>query len=199
MFTPKGYTTIGQIQNYLLTDIDLAFQTQVNDWIAQVEKYIDQKTGRNFVADATDSIRSYDGNGISELLIDDCVSITKIEIRSTDGEVLEDDLVAGTDYFLEPSNETPKNQIRLYGYIFSKGIQNIKITGKWGFSSTVPADIMTAATVLVANIINFSNQSDGEIQSMAVGRYTVSFKDKKQIEDFEQVEEILDSYKKYEF
>jgi hypothetical protein len=195
----KGYTNIAQIQNYLLTNIDLVFQPQVLSWIGQVEDYIDQQTGRNFIADTVDSIKSYNGNGKNVLIIDDCISITKIEIYDTEGNLIEGALVANTDYFLEPANELPKQEIRLYGYRFQKGIQNIKITGKWGYSVAVPNSIMHAATILVANIINFSNQSEGEIQTLNVGSYSVSFKDQSKRDDFERVPEILDSFKKYEF
>jgi hypothetical protein len=195
----KGYTTIAQIQNYLLTDVDLAFQPQVESWIDQIENYIDQQTDRNFVADTVASIKSYDGNGLDEIAIDDCVSVTKVEVYDTEGNVVLDTLVAGTDYFLLPNNELPKQSIKLYGYRFTKGIQNIKVTAKWGYSVAVPSSIMFAATVLVANIINFSNQSDGEIQSLSVGSYNVSFKDQAKRDDFERVPDILDSYKKYDF
>jgi hypothetical protein len=195
----KGYTSIANIQNYLLTNIDLAFQPKVEKWIESVEAYIDNQTGRNFVADTVASIRSYDGNGLQELLIDDCIEITKLEIKTTDGDVILDDLVAGTDYFLEPSNELPKQSIRLYGYRFNKGIQNIKVTAKWGYSEEAPADIEHSATVLAANIIDFSNQSDGEIQTLNVGSYSVSFRDPAKRDDFERVPEVLDAYKKYDF
>jgi hypothetical protein len=195
----KGYTTIQQIQNYLLLDIALLFQSQVEEWISQVEDYIDQKTGRNFVADTVASIKSYNGNGSNELIIDDCVDVTKIEIYDTDGNLLEGSLVAGTDYFLEPANDTPKQSIRLYGHIFSRGIQNIKVTAKWGYSVEAPKSIVNAATILVSNIINFSNQSDGEIQSLSVGSYNVSFKDQSKRDDFERVPEILDSFIKYDY
>ena len=47
----KGYTSIANIQNYLLTNIDLAFQPKVEKWIESIEAYIDNQTGRNFIAD----------------------------------------------------------------------------------------------------------------------------------------------------
>jgi len=195
----KGYTSIANIQNYLLTNIDLAFQPKVEKWIESIEAYIDNQTCRNFIADTVATEKSYDGNGLHELLIDDCISITSLEIKTTDGDVILDDLVEGTDYFLEPSNELPKQSIRLYGYIFNRGIQNVKVTAKWGYSADVPADIEHSATVLVSNIIDFSNQSDGEIQTLNVGSYSVSFADPDKRDDFEKVPEILDMYKKYDF
>ena len=195
----KGYTSINAIQNYLLTNIDLAFQPQVESWIEEVENYIDQQTDRNFIADSVASIKSYDGNGLDEIAIDDCVAVTKVEIYDTEGNVVLDTLVAGVDYFLLPNNELPKQTIKLYGYRFTRGIQNIKVTAKWGYSVAVPPSIRTAATVLTANIIDFSNQAEGEVQSLSVGSYNVSFKDQSKRDDFERIPEILDTYKKYDF
>lgn len=189
--TPKGYTTRQQIENYLLITIDSSFYAQIDDWIAQAEKYIDNETARNFIADSVASAKLYDGNGSSSLLIDDAVSISEVKI--------DDDVIPTDEYYLYPANETPKNEIFLEGSRFYRGNQNISISGKWGFSSAVPEDITFAATVIVANIINFSNQSEGEVQSMAIGRYTVSFKDKEKIDDFNKVGDILAGYKKFTF
>lgn len=193
----KNYTSITAVQNYLLTNIDLAFHSQVNSWMEEVEEYIDNETERNFLADTVATEKSYDGNGCSELLIDDCVEITKLEIKTTEGDIIIDDLVLGTDYFLEPANDLPKTSIILYGYIFSRGIQNIKVTAKWGYSVAVPKSIQFVAMVLLANIINFSNQSEGELQSVNIGSCSFSYKDTSKRDDFNKVAEILDSYKKY--
>ncbi|MDD5068484.1 MAG: hypothetical protein PHN89_02710 [Candidatus Pacebacteria bacterium] len=198
MAVPKGYTTIEKVENYLLTEIAENFEYQITDWMIQVEDMIDQRTGRNFVADAAATEKSYDGDGSNELLIDDCVDITKLEILTTDGETVYDDLVKDVDYFLEPSNELPKQSIRLYGYRFIKGIQNIKVTAKWGYSAAPPSSIVFAATVLLSNIINYSNQSQGEINTLNVGACSVSFKDQAKRDDFERVEEILESFIKYD-
>ena len=38
----KGYTTVTKVENYLLQNIDPSFESQVELWIAGVEKIIDQ-------------------------------------------------------------------------------------------------------------------------------------------------------------
>lgn len=63
----------------------------------------------------------------------------------------------------------------------------------------IPEDIKYAATILVSGIINYSLNSDGEVASMTVGRYSVSFKNDKQFNDKEQAIEILNSYKLFTF
>jgi hypothetical protein len=202
---PKGYTTRQQIENYLLITIDSSFYTQVDSWIEQIEKYIDQVTGRNFVADATATERLFDGNDCNIMPIDDCVSITEVKqgdgtrfAASTDWETL----VKDEDYMEYPANHTadelPISELRKLGQIFYRGFQNLKVKAKWGYSASAPKDIMTVATVLVAGIINYSLNAEGEVKSMAIGRYNVTYKDEKQWQDFDRIKGILEYYKKYD-
>lgn len=189
----KGYTTREEIENYLLITIDPGFYTQIRDWAIQVEAYIDLKTGRNFKADATAAARLFDGDGSQSILIDDCVSIDEVKV---DGEVVSSD-----DYYLYPSNETPKTKIVLASGRFAAGRQNVKITAKWGYSVEVPDDIRAVATAFVAGIINFSDRSNsvGEVQSMTIGRYSVTYKTDQQKEDLERIDEALAMRKKITF
>lgn len=198
---PKGYTTRQQIENYLLMTIDSSFYSQIEDWIEQVEKYIDQMTGRNFVADSTATAKLYDGNSANVMPIDDAIQITKVEqgdggISTASSEWTE---IESDEYVSYPANDLPKTEIRLFGALFSRGFQNVRVTAKWGYSASVPDDIKLASTVLVAGIINYSFNADGKVQQRTVGRYTVSYKSDKQWNDFEQIKSILEYYKKYEF
>lgn len=185
------YTTIDDIENYLLINIETSFEPQVVKWVEQVEKYIDRFTGKNFKADTVVSARLYDGNGERSLLIDDCVAITKLEIDDVE--------VPSTDYFVYPANDERKNKIVLDGELFPEDHQNVKVTAKWGYSVAVPDDIAFVAMVLTAGIINFSNSSEGEVRSEAIGNYSVTYKDDKQMQDFDRAQEILKSNKKVFF
>lgn len=192
----KGYTTRQSIENYLLITIDPSFYNQVNEWIEEIEKYIDTKTGRNFLADSIATARLYDGDDTRELLIDDCVSISELKI---DGDV-----IANTEYNIYPENAVAKGipitQLKLIGSIFPSYPEQINsVKAKWGYSVTPPKDIQTVATVLVAGIINYSLNADGEVQSETIGRYTVSYKTEKNWQDFNRVDEILKYYKKFTF
>jgi len=196
----KGYTTKEKIVNYLMVNIDSSFDDQVEDWIMESEEYIDHVTDRNFKADSVVSQRRYDGDNTQKLLIDDCVSISEIKL-SADSEALDSD-----NYFLYPQNaqllsrKKPYTMIKLLAGVFPKyPPAGIYVKAKWGYSAEVPADIQNVATVLVAGIINFSWNSEGEVQSETVGRYTVTYKTKKEWQDFERIETILKSYLKYSF
>ena len=192
--TPKGYTNRQQIENYLLTTIDPSFYNQINDWIAQMEIHIDKMTGRNFVADGTASEKVYDGDGSFDLFIDDAVEVEEVKI---DDEILiVDDSGNADDYYLYPANELPKRRIKTVSQRFNKGNQNISVSAKWGYSASAPYDIGFAVTILVAGIINYSGDMEGEIKSMSIGRYSVTYKDEKQWQDFERIKDIIKSYKR---
>ena len=189
----KGYTTEAKVENYLLIDIDSWFSSQITGWIEVVEKFIDNFTNRNFKADAAASEKLYDGDGSNSLLIDDCVEITKLEI---DEEELKE---VDEEFYSYPANDECKDEIQLPSAVFTEGYQNVAITAKWGFSVAVPADIDFAATVLLAGIINQSLPHEGEVQSMAVGSFQVSYKTEQQQSDYDKAMKILESYKKFTF
>lgn len=193
MLTPKGYTNKGQIENYLLTTVNATMVSQLDDWIAMMETHIDRITGRNFIADTVTSEKLYDGCGEKELLVDDFIGTPTIEI---DGDAITSD-----EYFVYPANTEKKNTLRRAdGGVWPVGSQNIGVTAKWGYSEEVPNDIIFACTVFVAGIINYSSKdSQSQVETKQVGRYSVTYKNKKEWQDFDQVDKIIRSYKKYNF
>jgi uncharacterized protein (DUF1330 family) len=178
------YITKTELENYLLVDIDLSFEDQVEKWIETATNYVEKYTGRQFTT--TEEERYFDGSGDSNLVIDDCISIIKIENNVTENEV--------EDYKLYPANTTPKTSI-YNPYLWYKGAQNYTIEAEWGYSESVPEDIKFATTVITAGIIN-GQLKEGAIQSEKIGDYNVSYKDD-QKEDYKQAIRILDSYKRY--
>jgi hypothetical protein len=185
----KGYCDIEDIENYLLEAIESGFEPQIEEWIEAMENYVDKETGRNFIADGSTSTRKFDGDGDDEILIDDCVAITELKI---DDEVI-------TDYFSYPANSLPKTTLKLDDQKFTRGNQNVEVTAKWGYSVAVPADIRLAMTILVSGIIYQSLSQEGEVQSMTMGRYSVTYKTEKEWQDFESIKATLDKYKKFNF
>jgi hypothetical protein len=178
------YITITELENYLLTEIDLSFQSQVEKWIESASNYVDKYTGRQFTT--TKEERVFDGSGGTMLEIDDCISITKIENNVTTDEV--------DEYKLYPANTTPKTSVYNY-YGWYIGSQNYTIDAEWGYSEEPPEDIKFATTVIAAGIIN-GQLREGAIGSEKIGDYSVSYKED-QKEDYKQAIRILDSYKRY--
>jgi len=185
------YTTITKVENYLITNIDLGFQSQVEDYIEAVTRDIDNYTKRSFTS--TTETRYFDGDNTREMRIDDALAITTLELSS---EYYGDTFNEETDYITIPANELPITRIHLKDNWFYNGIQNVKITADWGYSSTTPEDIEFAATVMVGMIINHQMNNDGKTGE-SIGDYKVSFGDNKQEKDYQKAISILDSYKRY--
>lgn len=200
----KGYTTEQKLEDYTLQDIDASFSTRISEWIEAVERYIDSYTGRNFKADAEASARLYDGDDTNELLIDDAVAVTKVEVGGDGyGSSFSEVSASGADrYFLDPANAAvdglPFRKVTLNARCFPEGWQNNRITAKWGYSAAVPADIAFAATVLVGGIINSHRGGGDKVTMEKIGNYSVQFdtNDSDAMTDFKRTMEILDSYRK---
>ena len=190
----KGYTSKTKLENYTLQSIDASFNSQITDWIESIEKFIEKFTGRIFIADTTASEKVYDGEGGSKQKFDEFISLTKVEIGEDTKTEIESD-----DYRIYPNNEERKNKIQLKENYFTKGYQNVTITAKWGYSAVCPADIILAATTLLAGIINYSNDAKGKIRSESIGRYTVAYTDDQGWQDFKRAMMILNSYKQFHF
>lgn len=197
----KGYTTKEAVENYNLVEIDNSFNDQVDEWIESVEEYIDHETNRDFGPvsrdedgdiDAVAEDRTFDGDGSNTLVIDAAAEIEEIRFSET-GDPIDVD-----QYVLHPIRKDTTTQIVLKNLRFPRGMQNIYVKAKWGYAA-VPKDIKLAATVLVAGIINNAWQSEGEVQSMTIGRYSVTYKTKQQVDDFNKIEEILAFNKRYTF
>ena len=188
---PKGYCTIKQIENYLLTDINAFFEPQVSEWIAQMERFIEQETGRVFIADTIATEKRYDGAGGLSLFLEDNVAVSKLTIDSA--------VITGGDYLLYPSNELPKTRIKLRdgaGLIFNRGEQNIGVEARWGSFVNCPLDISFATMIFVVGIINFSGEMSGEIKQERMGDYSLVYNEKTSWQDFERAKTILGRYKK---
>lgn len=201
----KGYTSKDDIENYMLEDIDVSFDTQIDRWIEGVENMIDKITGRNFIADALASARVFDGDDTEELLIDDCTEITKVEVGNDDygGVFVEVPATGSGRYFTEPNNHVAKKvpifKVTLNGQCFPCGKQNNRVTAKWGYSTTVPADIKFIATVFVCGILNQTRQGGDQVKSEHIGDYQVTYNTDNSNDswaDFERAKELLNGYMK---
>lgn len=159
-------------------ELDALVETAVRDF--------EQRVGRKMLAPATTEQRRYDPpvNTRGLLLIDDLArGATAVVTYQPEGAASES-LVQGTDYFLEPVTDwaggpytalrttrrwSSPLQLALYG--------SVKITGRWGYATSIPADAWSAMVLsAVASVIRFAS---GAVSSVAAGVK------RKKIEDFE--------------
>lgn len=201
----KGYTNKAEVEDYILQNIASAFNLRIDGWIEGVEDFIDNLTGRNFIADNTASARLFDGDGEQDIIIDDCIAVTLVEQGNDDyGNSFTEIGASGADrYFLDPPNYLAKGfpitKITLRSRTWPAGKQNNRITAKWGYSATVPADIKFATTVLVGGILNQHRGGGDKIKQEKIGNYTVAYdmNDADALADYKEALKILNSYKKF--
>jgi hypothetical protein len=190
----RKYTTKGNIENYLLQEIDSSLDDQIDNWIEAVTKYIENYTGRVF--EAEEETRLFDGNNRITLTVGDFISISEIKLGL---DYWGDDTETITDYLVLPINYEedgiPADTIFLKSQWFIRGVGNHSVTAMWGYSETVPTDIELAATMITSKIIQKHIITQGDIESEKIGDYSITTNIKEQIDD--KVKPILDSYTKY--
>jgi len=199
----KGYTTESKLEKYLNVDIT---DGDAENFILAAQAYIESLTGRNFKADSEASSRLYEGNDRRDLIIDDCVEVTKVEVGSNmwgDSFTEVDNSGSTPEYYLIPPNYeergVPIRKIGLRHRTWIFGHANHRITAKWGYSASVPEDISFAATVIASGMY-YQNRGEntGAIKSEKIGEYSVTYADQKGYSDLERAKTILDLYTKYE-
>ena len=187
----KLYCSTEDIENYLTISIAVEFESQVEDWINGVSEYIKSITNRDWLADSTESARTYDGNGMQSLEVDDFIGTPTVKT----GDEYNQNMVARTDFILYPYNTEHKNTLILQDDCFERGIQNVEVTAKWGFGATVPNDIKHACTVITSAIVLAQTNQDGEVESEKIGNYTVKYKSESHKADVESAMEMLNTRK----
>ncbi len=196
-----AYTTETKIENYLLTDIDSSFSSQVSDWITAAENWINNYTRKVF--ESASEVRYFDGSGKSILKVDDFVTIATIQILEANGSDVAYTLTEGADndFIVEPYNVTPKYILKMTVNsqitVWPRGKRRIQLTAAWGHSTNVPKDVELAATILVAGVIE-KGMKGGGILSESLGDYSVTYAALDEIATRMGVKSILDRYRIYE-
>lgn len=143
------YCTLAELKDELnITSDDHDYKLQA--LVMQAQKFIDNYCKRTFVPGTAGTVRYFDG-AESPLWIDDCTAITAIALdEEADGTWSSS--MAATDWLLKPYNSNPKTMLVLspnsnYGSFCSGVTKGVKITGTWGYDTTVPEDIRKAAII----------------------------------------------------
>lgn len=178
------YTTKALIENYLLKNIDASFNTQIDQWIVAMSRHIDKECKRNIWRDTEETIL-YDGDGTNLMIINDVID----PVVELDGEVIE--------VFTYPTTKPYTSRIVRDQNCFTKGRQNVSVTGKQSMSDTLPDDIQFACTVLVAGIVRGQIFADKIGTTEKIGLYSITYKDVAQKNDIDTAMNIIKSYKRF--
>jgi hypothetical protein len=143
------YCSVAELKDELnITSDDHDYRLQA--LVMQAQTFIDKYCKRTFIVGSAGVVRYFDG-GPSPFWIDDCTAITAIALdEEADGTWSSS--MAATDWLLKPYNSNPKTMLVLspnsdYGSFCSGVTKGVKITGTWGYDTTVPEDVRRAAII----------------------------------------------------
>jgi len=187
---------------YLL-DIDEAVIQ--DEWMEWAEAELEEKTQKSF-KEITVTNKRYDGSGSDELILDEypITSITKIEYlyQYQPTEVWLE--LASTYYRLYTRTGIVKMTPDLSGLTdiseFEEGVQNIRMTYKYGYTA-IPKLVELLATLLTAQKYQiYLDQTDGVISSEKIGDYSVSYATgNAEVKISDLIENIVNQIKKTTF
>jgi hypothetical protein len=155
------YITLADVKSHMpesgLSDVS-DYDLVLSGLITSVSRLIDREVGGEpnfFESPAATSVRYYDGSGLDEQEIEPAISIAELAVSeygylsSSDFTVWDD-----SDYLTHPYNALPVRSLlvdRLNGHKlrFPNYRRAVRVTGRFGYSETPPADIKQAAIIQV--------------------------------------------------
>lgn len=195
------YASIEDIEGYLVINIDEGQYNQVNAWLEAVSRKMDTVANRVLVAPAIGSgedyeEKYYDGNNKGFISIDDCQEIIKIQEGDSYGDNLVD--IESSNFITYPRKSPFRRIIRKSG-AFIKGMQNVRVEGRFGFFDEVPGDLRFACSVIVAGIITNYNKGPQSVTSERYVDYQVNYDSDKGWADYQEAIATVESYRKIDF
>lgn len=183
----EAYTTIEAVYGYLGKEVPSESSeeaTLVEKWILSMSRYIDNFCKRKIYS--TEEVTTlYDGDGSNLLIINDVLDPV-VKLNGSTINVLK-----------YPTTKEYTSRIVLAdGQRFSKGYQNVEVTGVHSMHLYLPEDIQLACTVLVAGIYNARNAQGKVGTTETIGDYAITYRDQAQKTDFETAKEVISSYKR---
>lgn len=196
------YTTQAKIEALAGVTLSSAQVAALSDVISAVTSFIDNYVGKSF--EASMQTRYYDGNGRENLLIDSFVTAGMgVEVLNVNGST-QKTLTRGhsNDFITSPYNQTEKNELIFtrngsFG-AWSKGRHRIRVSAKFGASTSVPADISMAATKLAYQLLRTDTPDGTQLTSIRLGDYAATYAVLTEQTNFLGVKSILDAYRDIE-
>ena len=154
-----AYISVAEAKAYIGGESGISDDALIKVIIDGAESFIESYTGRDFKAD-TDATRYFDSNAdtVDKLLIldGDLCSITSVVTNADDGS--SGTTITSSEYITIPRNRTPYYALKLltsssnlWTYTDDPEM-GIEITGKWGWSTSPPADIEAAMKDIVKSV-----------------------------------------------
>ena len=160
------YVTAGDVQT-MLADTDwTAAYTELLDLLGErASRLIDRATGREagaYQAAVTPAARLFDGTGGVEQWVDEMAAAPTL-VEVDEGGLYTYTTWAAGDYTVWPYNETPYRRLDILRTgdhaRWPSYSRSVRVTARWGYSITPPADIAQAATIQTVRYFKRAQQA----------------------------------------
>lgn len=158
------YATVSEVREFTKVQAVEWDDTALTNLITRVTNQIDEKTGRTWQGEQTETDELYDGNGTDELRLKHCDinSVSALSIDDNDDGVFTDITTSYIKVYsygkliLDDDAET---------WPFTKGYQNVKVSYKWGHTS-VSDEVKDLCLLMCANKIHLEESRTSEIEQL---------------------------------
>lgn len=151
--------------------------------LARAEQ-IKMLTSRQFVAGSSGEVRYFDGSGTGLLRIDEYVDVSEVAFFYVPGSAF----LSITNFYEPDQKPWGKDKLQIlqgqanlnYAFLqrFPEGRGNIKVTGTWGYGSSIPPDVFlavleaAAADAMQANAMSAQGQAKKWVDGDAAEEFT---------------------------
>lgn len=168
MTITNGYATLQEVLDHLGINDGLD-NNKLEPIIEAASRWIDSFTGRVFYT--TTEVRYFSSPYTNKCHIDDATAITLVETDGNSDRTYSTSW-AGTDWETDQQTGWPITEIYTTpngNYSFPSVRKGVKVTGTWGFSSSVPAAIKTACILLSMRLFRRKDALFGTVETGNVG------------------------------
>lgn len=150
--------------------LQLAIDAAVGDF--------EHKTQRQFVPGCVGEVRYYDGSNTGELVIDEYIDVSAVEIMAIPNYGSGSQAV---EVYQVRTNGKPSTKLQIFqgpsNYpafftVFPQGRSNIKVTGQFGYAATIPAEVYQAmlksAGTTIVNMLTLRTRDDSFVPGRLV-------------------------------
>ncbi len=153
MAITNGYCTLADLKTKIgIATATTTYDSDLEKVVESVSRMIDNDRNRKFFT--TEEARYFTPLHSDHIYVDDLVSITTLEVAVNVARTYTE---WDTDnYDIEPLNNTPNTSIHTApssARYFVRGLRkSVKITGVWGYASSIPSQIRDACLLLAQHV-----------------------------------------------
>lgn len=166
-----GYLDRDVLKQVLFLEDTVEWDEYLDILIRSVGDVIDQHTNRTFLSTGTQETRYFSGRGGGNLEIDDLHTFVTLKVDTNGDGTFDQALSEGTDFELQPFNDTVKWSIVLRSGgdlgVMPHGVKAVEVVGVWDWPS-VPGSIEQAAMLMATRWFK-RKETDYSDESLAQG------------------------------